>query len=58
MFRYRYARVILYNVEEGIIFEHGRYISALEHTRMVIFSSCVLVAFINKIYKYGYAWVI
>ena len=58
MFRYRYARVILCNVGEVIIFEHGRYISAFEHIRMVIFSSNVLLACINTIYKHGHAWVI
>ena len=37
MFQYRYARVILCNVGEVIIFEHGRYISDLEveHIRML-----------------------
>ena len=58
MFRYRYARVILCSVGELIIFEHGRYISALEHIRTVIFSSYVFQACINIIYKYGKAWVI
>ena len=43
----------------GFLFpEHGRYISALEHIRMVIFSSNVLLACINTIYKHGHAWVI
>ena len=36
MFRYPYARVILCSEEEVIIFEHGRYISALEHIRMLL----------------------
>ena len=49
LFRYRYAWVILCNVGEVIIFEHGHYISVLEHIRMVIFSSYVLLACINKI---------
>ena len=38
--------------------EHGRYISTLEYIRMVIFSSNVLLACINTIYKHGHAWVI
>ena len=46
------------SVGEVIIFEHGRYISALEHIRMLIFSSYVLLACINTIYKHGHAWVI
>ena len=41
-----------------IIFEHGRYISALEHVRILILSNYVLLACINAIYKYGHAWVI
>ena len=35
MIQYRYARVILCSVGEVIIFEHGCYISALEHMRML-----------------------
>ena len=42
---------------EVIIFEHGCYISALEHVRMLILSSYILLACINAIYKYGHAWV-
>ena len=49
-FQYRYARVILCNVGQVITFEHGRYISALKHIRMLILSSCVLLACINTIY--------
>ena len=30
----------------------------LEHVRMLIFSSYVLLACINSVYKYGHAWVI
>ena len=41
-----------------IIFEHGCYIPALEHVRKIIFSSYVLLACINPIYKYGHTWVI
>ena len=44
MFLYRYAQVILCNIGEVIIFEHGRYILAWEHIRMFIFSSYVLLA--------------
>ena len=58
MFQYRYAWVILWVVGEGIIFEHGRYISALAHIRMLISSIYVLLECINTIYKYGHAWVI
>ena len=43
--------MILCNVGDVIIFEHGRYIPASEPTRMLILSSCVLLAFINTIYK-------
>ena len=45
-------------VAEVIIFKHGRYISALEHTRISILCTYVLLACINTIYKYGHAWVI
>ena len=55
MFQYRYALVLLLSLEEVIIFEHGCYISALEHVRMLILSSYVLLACINTIYKYGLA---
>ena len=59
IFRYCYALVILCNVGEVIILEHGHYISALEHMlRMLIFSSYVLLLCINTNYKYGHAWVI
>ena len=50
--------MILCNVGEVIIFEHWRYISALEHIRMIISSSYVLLACINTINKYGHVWVI
>ena len=42
-------------VEEGINFEHGRYISALTHIKMVILSIYVLLECINKMYNYGHA---
>ena len=58
MFQYRYAWVILWGVGEVIIFEHGCYISALAHIRMLILSINVFLECINKIYKYGHAWVI
>ena len=58
MFQFRYARLILCSVEEVIIFKHGRYISALEYTWMLILSSYVLLACLNTTYKYGQAWVI
>ena len=50
--------MILCCVGEVITFEHVRYISALEHTRMLIFSSYVLLECINAIYKYDHTWVI
>ena len=56
--QYRYARVNLLGVGEVIIFEHGCYITALAHIRMLIFSIYVLLEGINTIYKYGQAWVI
>ena len=39
MFHYHNALGILCNVGEVNIFEHGRYISALEHVRMLILRS-------------------
>ena len=44
MIQYCYTLAILCSVGEVIIFEHGCYISALEHIRMLILSSYVLVA--------------
>ena len=41
------------NVGEVIIFNHGFYISALEHIMMIILGSYVLLACINTIYKFG-----
>ena len=58
MFQYCNALVILRGVGEVIIFEHGCYISALAHIRMIILSSYVLIQCINTTYKYGPAWVI
>ena len=58
MIQYIYSSMILCSVDEVIIFEHGCYISALEHIRMLILSSYILLACINTIYKYGHAWVI
>ena len=54
MLQYRYALVILCSVGEVIIFEHGCYISALEHIRMLVLSNYVLITCINTIYKYGH----
>ena len=48
IFQYRYSRVILCSVGEVNIFEHGLYILALEHARMLILSNYVLLAFKNK----------
>ena len=58
IYQYRYARVILYHVGEVNIFEHGLYISTLEHARMVIglLSNYVVLESVNTIYKYCYAW--
>ena len=50
--------MILSGVEEVINFEHGYYISALAHIRMLILRGYVLLECINTIYKYGHAWVI
>ena len=58
MFQYRYARVSLFGVGEVIIFEHGCYISALAHARMLKLGINVLLECINTIHKYGQAWVI
>ena len=54
----RLSAFTLYSVREVIIFEHGRYISALKHSRMLILSSYVLLGCINTIYKYGHTWLI
>ena len=43
--------------EVVIILEHGWYISAFEHVRMLILSSYDLVASENANYKYSQAWV-
>ena len=57
MFQYCEAWFILRN-GDVYIFEQGQYISALEHTKMLILSSSVLLACINKMYKYCGEWVI
>ena len=46
MFQYRYAWVILWGVGEVIIFEHGCYISALAHIRMLILSLAPTMRFL------------
>ena len=38
-----------------IVFEHGYYISVLEHINKLIFSIYVLLACINTVYIYGHA---
>ena len=44
------------NVGVVYIFEHGLYITALEHSRMLILSNCnVLLALINTVYKHSHA---
>ena len=58
MFQYRYASVILGGLGEVIIFEHGCFVSALAHIRMLILNICVFLECINTIYKYGHAWMI
>ena len=50
MFQHHYASVILCNVGEVIILEHGCYISALEHVRKLILSSYVLLECINPLF--------
>ena len=45
--------MILCSLDEVIIFEHGCYILALEHTRMLILAFMFL-ACINTIYKYAH----
>ena len=42
----------------GLYFEPMRYISAMEHVRMLIFSNFVLLACIDTIYKYCHPWMI
>ena len=46
--------MILCGVGEVIIFEHGCYISALAHIRMLILSIYVLLECINTIYKHDF----
>ena len=58
MFEYHHVSVILCNVGEVYILEHGLNISAFEHARMLILSNYVLLAFINTVYKYCHPWVI
>ena len=58
LFHYRHAWVILCNFGYVYILEHGLYISALEHARLLILSSYVLLASLNTIHKYCHAWVI
>ena len=58
MFQYRYAQVILGSLGKVIIFEHGCYISAFAHIRMLILSICVLLEGMKTVYTYGHAWVI
>ena len=57
MFQYRDARVFLCNVGEVYIFEFGCYISALGHVRVLILSSYVLLACINKTDNICDSWV-
>ena len=52
IYQYLHAKVILSNVGEVMIFNHGRFISALEHTTVVILRSYALLACINTIYIY------
>ena len=40
------------------MFEHGCYILALEHIRMLILTICALLGYINTINKHSHAWVI
>ena len=49
IFQHRHTRVILCNVGEVYIFEHGCSISALEQACMLLSSNYVLLAFLNKI---------
>ena len=54
MFQYHNAGVILSSVGEVIIFDDVRYISALEHTRMLILgNNYVLLACINTVQFLG-----
>ena len=47
IFQYHNARMILYDVGEVYIFEHGLYISTLEQARMVILSNYVILESVN-----------
>ena len=58
MFQYRYALSDSVRCRRSYYFEHGCYISALAHIRMLILSIYVLLESKNTIYKYGHAWVI
>ena len=50
IFQHRHARLIHCNVGEVYIFEHGLYISALEHASMFILSDYVILPSINTVY--------
>ena len=54
MIQYHYASVM--QCRRDYYFYHGLYVSALEHIRMLILSSYVLLACTNRIYKNGHAW--
>ena len=58
IFQYSHARLILCNVGEVYISEHGLYILPVEHARMLILSNYVLMAPVSTIHKYCQAWVI
>ena len=58
MFHYHHALGILCNEGEIYIFEHGLYISALEHVRMLILRSYLLLGYINTVWKYCHTWMI
>ena len=53
MIQYHYASVM--QCRRDYYFYHGLYVSALEHIRMLILSSYVLLACTNRIYKNGHA---
>ena len=58
MFQYHYAGVTLCNVGEVYIFELKCYISALGNVKVLILSSYVLLACINKTDNSCHTWVI
>ena len=57
-FQYCHVRMILCNLGEVYSFENGICISALDLARVLILNNDVLLASINRIYKYYYTMIL